>query len=234
MAFGAHLTSPINVLPGLRVSSSKALSANTGLSKLHERLVRNPKVCVAHFKYQVSSDINQMGKQIHIRSRASARKALSFARAVRATLQAEEQSAIMHINETEEYLGLLREKKALIELRLAEAHDQVGAVREVLDSDGIPEISLSDDEESSSVTSPPTSVTSLPTSPKNFELDSSDMESDAESDTESSVLYYSRHHDNSDNTSSSSGKPSYSPRKHLMMDQARMDDPMIRTTGSEQ
>ena len=174
------------------------------------------------FKYQVSSDINQMGKQIHIRSRASARKALSFARAVRATLQAEEQSAIMHINETEEYLGLLREKKALIELRLAEAHDQVGAVREVLDSDGIPEISLSDDEESSSVTSPPTS-------PKNVGLDSSDVESDAESDAESSVLYYLRHHDNSDTTSSSSGKPSYSPRKHLMMDQARMDDLMIHT-----
>ena len=96
-------------------------------------------------------------------------------------------------------------------------HDQVGAVREVLDSDGIPEISLSDDEKSSSVTSPPTS-------PKNIGLDSSDVESDAESDTESSVLYYSRHHDNSDTTSSLSGKPSYSPRKHLMMDQARMDD----------
>jgi len=107
MAFEAHLTSPINVLPGLRVTSSKGLSANTKLSKLHKRLVRNPKVCVTHFKYQVSSDINQMGKQIHIRSWASACKALSFVRAVRATLQAEEQSAIMHINETEEYLGLL-------------------------------------------------------------------------------------------------------------------------------
>jgi len=107
MAFEAHLTSPINVLPGLCVTSSKGLSANTKLSKLHKRLVWNPKVCVTHFKYQVSSDINQMGKQIHIRSWASACKALSFVRAVRATLQAEEQSAIMHINETEEYLGLL-------------------------------------------------------------------------------------------------------------------------------
>lgn len=159
-----------------------------------------------------------MGKQIHIHSQASARKALSFARAVRATLQAEEQSALMHINETEEYLGLLRARKALIELRLSEADDQVGTVREILDSDGIPEISLSDDEDSSSVVAPPTS-------PKDIGMNSSDVDSDTES-------YYSRRRDNSDDTSSLSGEDSYFLGGHLAVDQARVVSGWLAPTSA--
>ena len=80
----------------------------------------------------------------------------------------------------------------------------VGTVREILDSDGIPEISLSDDEDSSSVVAPPTS-------PKDIGMNSSDVNSDTES-------YYSRRCDNSDDTSSSSGEDSYFSGGHLAVD----------------
>ena len=53
----------------------------------------------------------------------------------------------MCINEMEEYLGILREKKAVIQLTLAAADDQIGVVGEALDSNGIPETSLSDDDD---------------------------------------------------------------------------------------
>jgi hypothetical protein len=53
----------------------------------------------------------------------------------------------MHINEMEEYLGILREKKAMIQLTLSAADDQIGTVGEALDSNGIPETSLSDDDD---------------------------------------------------------------------------------------
>ena len=95
----------------------------------------------------------------------------------------------MYINETEEYLGILREKKALLHLRLAEADDQIGVVREVLDSDGIPEVSLSDDEDSSSDTFPSDAMVH--------------NTSDAESDPEPATLHYPVRYDSSGSSSSS-------------------------------
>ena len=71
---------------------------------------------------------------------------------MRATLLAEEDSASKQIDEMEEYLGLLREKRALIQVRVSEADEQLGMVRDALDSDGIAEISQSDDD--SSVSTP--------------------------------------------------------------------------------
>ena len=55
----------------------------------------------------------------------------------------------------EEYLGLLRAKKAMIQIRVSEADEQLGMVREALDGDGIGEVALSDDGSSSSAPSPP-------------------------------------------------------------------------------
>jgi len=46
----------------------------------------------------------------------------------------------------EEYLGILREKRAVIQLTLTAADDQIGVVGDALDSSGIPETSLSDDD----------------------------------------------------------------------------------------
>lgn len=82
-----------------------------------------------------------------------------MARAVRATLLAEEFRAAQQINEMEEYLGLLRQKKVIIGLRVMEADEQLGMVREALESKGIAEIEdpLSDVESFSSASSPPRS-----------------------------------------------------------------------------
>jgi len=104
----------------------------------------------------ICSDINQLQRMVSARSASSARQALSFARAVHNTLQAKDDYTTMCITEAEEYLGLLREKKTSIKSQLAEAHEQIVLVKEVLDSDGISEISCSDDEDSmSSASSPP-------------------------------------------------------------------------------
>ena len=95
-----------------------------------------------------SSDSFQVQTKIHIHSQKGACQALSFARAVRAS---------MHINEIEEYLGILQEEKASIESQVAEAEEQIGMVREMLDSNGIPEVSLSDNEDASTTSIPPAS-----------------------------------------------------------------------------
>jgi hypothetical protein len=76
---------------------------------------------------------------------------------VRATLKAEEDTATMHINEIEEYLGILQEHKCSLEMQVAEAEEQISMVWEILDSNGIPEVSLSDDESTPPPSSSPTS-----------------------------------------------------------------------------
>lgn len=68
---------------------------------------------------------------------------------------AQEDTASKEINEMEEYLGLLRAKRDIIHIRVSEADEQVGLVKEALDSDGIAEACLSDDEAPSSPSSPP-------------------------------------------------------------------------------
>ena len=100
---------------------------------------------------------------MRVHSRNSARRALSFARAVCATLKAKQDSASMHINEIEEYLRILREEKAFIDMQMVEAEEQVGMVREVLDSEGILEVSLSDNKCPSPPSSPPASSSMLDT-----------------------------------------------------------------------
>lgn len=62
---------------------------------------------------------------------------------MRATLLSQQHLADTEINETEEYLGILRAKKAAIELRVGEAEEQIGVMREVLDEHGIRDTPLS-------------------------------------------------------------------------------------------
>jgi hypothetical protein len=97
---------------------------------------------------------------------------------VRNTLQAKDDYTTMCITEAEEYLGLLREKKTSIKSQLAEAHEQIVLVKEVLDSDGISEISCSDNEDlMSSASSPPRFSDFLP-----LESVDTDVISDHDSD----------------------------------------------------
>ena len=109
----------------------------------------------------------QVKQKVRISSRNSARRALGLARAVRTTLEAQSHAAAMQIAEMEEYVGLmrlesesitdleeflgsLRQRKAVIDLRGLEADEQIGAVRQILDNHGIPETPLSRDEQSCS------------------------------------------------------------------------------------
>lgn len=87
----------------------------------------------------------QIHKTIHVHSRSTAERALRFSRAVRRTLISQQGSADLEITETEEYLGFLRAKKALIEIRVTEADEQIGVVREILDQNRLSEVLLSDD-----------------------------------------------------------------------------------------
>ena len=109
----------------------------------------------------------------------SARCVLTFVRAVRATLKAKEEYTAKHIDKMEEYVGMLRVKRAMIQLKVSKADEQLGRVKEALDSDGIAEVSLSDNESSSA---------SLPPQSSDF-LCREGMESDVESDNESSTSY---------------------------------------------
>ena len=47
------------------------------------------------------------------------------------------------ITDLEEFLGSLRQRKAVIDLRGLEADEQIGAVRQILDNHRIPETPLS-------------------------------------------------------------------------------------------
>lgn len=80
----------------------------------------------------------------------AAHRAIPFTRSVLLTLKAEDHSTSMKINETEEYLGVLRGKQVVVEMRMREADEQIGVVRDALRRAGIQELSLFDDEDLSS------------------------------------------------------------------------------------
>jgi hypothetical protein len=91
-------------------------------------------------------------------------------------------------------------KKALIGVRVTEAAEQIGMVRDLLDSEGIPEVSLSEDEDSH--TNPPSSEPVL--------SDCADSESESESNhrVSTSVGSIGRHTGEVTGTSSQVGMPS--------------------------
>ena len=68
--------------------------------------------------------------------------------AVCATLKSKIQTAKNEINEMEEELRCLRIRKAMMEVQVSEVDDQIAMVREMLNWDGIPEVSLLDNEDS--------------------------------------------------------------------------------------
>ena len=65
--------------------------------------------------------------------------------AVYSTFQAEDSTMAMEINEMEEYLGLLREKQAAVQMKLRQADEEIGGVWGAFHSDGISELSPSDE-----------------------------------------------------------------------------------------
>lgn len=80
-------------------------------------------------------------------SKRVSRRALSFARAVRESVEIERKLALAHIREMEEYLGVLRAQFQVLEDRVQQADEQICDTRLSLSMDGITEYSLSDDED---------------------------------------------------------------------------------------
>ena len=106
---------------------------------------------------------------------------LAFARAVCASLQAEEDSFSKQIEEMEKYLRLLQTKRAMVQIKALEADEQLGMIKEALDSDGIPEAQLSDNESDYAASSPHSSDFVY--------ADGSESESDLEPAYKSTTVY---------------------------------------------
>ena len=85
----------------------------------------------------------QLQKCIHLNSQTTVWRALGFSQAVCASLVSQQQLAVDEINKVVEYHGLLRAKKAMIELRVGEADQQIGIIHEVMNDHGISGISAS-------------------------------------------------------------------------------------------
>ncbi|KZP15568.1 hypothetical protein FIBSPDRAFT_895725 [Athelia psychrophila] len=99
-------------------------------------------------------------------SRNGIRHALMLARSARASITAKKVSYVVKIEEVEHYLGLLRNRHLILEQREAAAEETIGDVRDILDQNGIPELSYSDSEndddnseEATTMTYPPSSDT---------------------------------------------------------------------------
>lgn len=73
----------------------------------------------------------------------AARRVVALARATRLAIKTKERSLSARITEVEEYIGLLRQKRALIQNRGAEADEQMGMALNVLHQLGITEQAMS-------------------------------------------------------------------------------------------
>jgi len=79
--------------------------------------------------------------------RETSRRSLALSRGSREAILAKKMIYLNQIEEAEEYIRLLRLTCALLDTELEYADDQVTTVKSVLQSKGIPEISLSDYED---------------------------------------------------------------------------------------
>ena len=87
-----------------------------------------------YFYYYIPKhkSILKLQKKIHLNSQNTAQRALCFSQAVCASLISQKQLADTKINQAEKYLGLLWVKKAVIELKVVEADEQIGVICEIL------------------------------------------------------------------------------------------------------
>lgn len=89
--------------------------------------------------------------------RNAARRTVALTRATRAALRAKDRRYTTRIQEIEEYLGLLRNKQAIVQNRYADADQQMGYAMDILYQNHIPEQSLSDYEDGMDDDLPPPS-----------------------------------------------------------------------------
>lgn len=82
-------------------------------------------------------------KEHHL-AKCAARRAVTLARATRLAIRTKERSLSARIAEVEQYIGLLRQKRAVVRNRGVEADEQMGVALDNLHQHGISETALSD------------------------------------------------------------------------------------------
>lgn len=94
---------------------------------------------------------NILGEQKRYRHliRETSRRSLSLARTNHSTILATKRVYLARIEQAEEYIGLLRQECALMDMDLVDADDDIAEVRGVLSMKAIAECSLSEDEDES-------------------------------------------------------------------------------------
>lgn len=86
-------------------------------------------------------------KRYHHLIRDTSRRSLSLARSNRDEVMLEKKLYLKRIESAEEYIGLLRQKCALLDIEMTDCDDEVTTVRGVLNTNSIAECSLSDNED---------------------------------------------------------------------------------------
>ncbi|KZP16013.1 hypothetical protein FIBSPDRAFT_958356 [Athelia psychrophila] len=86
----------------------------------------------------------QLEENEHRLSKSVARRAVALARATRLAIKARERSLSARIAEVEQYVGLLRQKRAVVRNQGREADEQMGVALDKLHQHGLAEQALSD------------------------------------------------------------------------------------------
>lgn len=86
-------------------------------------------------------------KRYHHLIRDTSRRSLSLARSNRDEIMLKKKLYLKRIESAEEYIGLLRQECALLDIEIADADDEVTTVRGILNKKAIAECSLSDNED---------------------------------------------------------------------------------------
>ena len=103
------------------------------------------------------------------------RRSLALGRTNRDSLEIEKKLHLKRIEEAEQYIGLLRQEVALLDMQLSKKYQQITSARGFLDKEAITEHSLSDDEDGATHFPPPASDEPVRTS---SEIGSSTSEDD--------------------------------------------------------
>lgn len=141
-------TRPSKPARSLVLSQSVLRQSQVSVRQNFNRQLTNPKVraYIISSLAQLSSASKFDRRDRHL-LRNAARRTVALARATRAALKAKERRYSTRIQEIEQYLGLLRNKRAIVQNRSADADEQMGYAMDILHQNHIPEESLSDYED---------------------------------------------------------------------------------------
>ncbi|KAF7965590.1 hypothetical protein HWV62_42687 [Athelia sp. TMB] len=132
--------------PGSGEASSSPTSTTHQKILLSKSISRKSHIHVRHdFNRKFKNP--QLEKKDHYLAKSAARRAVTLARATRHAINTKERSLTARIAEVEEYAGLLRQKRAVIRNRRAEADEQMGMALDIMRQHGVNERVVESDDE---------------------------------------------------------------------------------------